>query len=75
MYGVAVTPDSRWVISHALDGTVQIWDLITGSRLLIIAANNFVKSVAVSPIGNFFVTASMINGVLHIWSYEYLDGV
>jgi hypothetical protein len=56
---VAVSPDSRHVVSGSDDETVAIWDLRTGQRLReLVGHRRRVNSVAVSPDGRYVVSGS-----------------
>ncbi|KAM7217735.1 hypothetical protein V8F06_006869 [Rhypophila decipiens] len=73
VYGVAVTPNSKWVLSGSLDRGVQFWDVRTGySQFVLRGHESPVTCVAVSPVtgpdnGGLFATASVDE--VYIWTY------
>lgn len=70
---VTMTSDAKWILSGSKDRGVQFWDPKTGSsQLLLRCHKNSVLSVATSPLGGLFATAS---GDLRarIWAYRYLS--
>jgi serine/threonine protein kinase len=68
--GVALSPDSRWIASGTLDGTVIIWDANTGQKRFAFAAHGrHVRSLAFSPDGRFLATASW-DGTAKVWRFD-----
>jgi WD40 repeat protein len=67
VWDVAVTPDSRRVLSASNDKTVAISDLATGNRLLTLSGHTaFVCSLAISSDGSM-VAAGAYDGVVKVW--------
>jgi glucose repression regulatory protein TUP1 len=75
--GVALNPDSEWVLSAFKDRGVQFWDLQTGqTQLMLQGRKNSVLSVAANPVatpvGGLFATGSG-DMMARIWSYTRLN--
>ena len=57
---VVVTPDGTQILAGSRDGTLRLWDLITGEELRTLHGHmDWVTSVTVSPDGSRAVAASM----------------
>jgi WD40 repeat protein len=64
---VAVTPDSRHVISGSRDGTLRVWDLATGeTKTTLQGHNDRVNTVAITPDGRYVVSGSD-DSTLRVW--------
>lgn len=62
-------PSGRWLLSGSKDRSVQFWDSVTGcTQLMLQGHKNSVISVAVSPLGSMFATASG-DCRARIWTY------
>jgi WD40 repeat protein len=49
---VAIAPDSSWLATAGLDGTVRIWDPVTGTqRHTLTGDTDAVAAVAIAPDG------------------------
>nr|WP_290227219.1 serine/threonine-protein kinase [Trichocoleus desertorum] len=56
---LAISPDSRMLVSGSGDRTVKIWDLTTGQLLhTLLGHEHWVRSVAISPDGQLVASAS-----------------
>ena len=68
---VAFTPNGKKIISASDDKTLRIWDPETGECLQVISGSEFrFNDLAVSPCGNYAVTACGLGGkgnILQIW--------
>jgi len=53
MFGVAVSPDSRWLVSGSVDQTVKLWEIATGKLLLTIFHGRDNEWVAWIPEGYY----------------------
>ncbi|CAO3687020.1 unnamed protein product [Rhizopus stolonifer] len=62
------SPDSRWIVSASLDGTVRTWDLPTGSMIDIFKVEDIVTCIAFSPEGDFLATAHVDNNGIFLWA-------
>ena len=66
-----VSADGRHIIAGSWNGTVAIWDLISGSL-----ENKFhvgaggVHSIAITPNGRYVVTGSG-DGTVHVWELDW----
>jgi WD40 repeat protein/serine/threonine protein kinase len=64
---VAVTPDSRRVITGSSTGTVTVWDKARGQEVFyLIGHTDMVTSIAVTPDGQRIVTGSF-DGTVRLW--------
>jgi WD40 repeat protein len=64
---VAVTPDSKWVVSASWDHTLKVWDLVIGRALRTLEGHSAdVSGVVVTPDGQHAVSASG-DKTLKVW--------
>lgn len=67
---LAISPDSRLLISASADKTIKVWELETGKLLKTLAGNtSFVNAVAMTLDGNFLIAASA-DKTIKIWDLE-----
>lgn len=67
---VATTPDGRSAISAGADGTLKLWDLISGELLHEFSGHEgAVNAIAVNGDGTRFISAST-DGTLRLWDIE-----
>jgi len=67
---VAVSPDGTRIATSSLDGTVKLWDAITGKEIKTLRAHSdAVWSVSFSPNGSQLVTASS-DKTAKVWDIE-----
>jgi hypothetical protein len=64
--GLAFFPDSRFIATAALDGTVKIWDLQAKSSLANLGVDGRVTGLGLSPNGHWLVAADD-SGRITIW--------
>lgn len=56
---VAITPDGLWAISGSNDGTLIVWDLLTGAPARVLNGHiDWVSAVVVDPGGEWAISAS-----------------
>lgn len=56
---VAVSPDSRWVVSASDDGTIRCWEIRSGdSRISIQIDKHYVQTIAVFPDSQHIISGS-----------------
>jgi WD40 repeat protein len=64
---LALSPDSRFLAVGVEDGSVQVWDLITGKRTRRLAGHGgFLDAIAFSPDGRLLVAGSG-NKAAYLW--------
>ncbi|CEP16590.1 hypothetical protein [Parasitella parasitica] len=62
------SPDSRWIVSASLDGTVRTWDLPTGAMIDIFKVEDIVTCLAFSPDADFLATGHVDNNGIFLWA-------
>jgi WD40 repeat protein len=69
-WGVAFSPDGRYALSGAGDGTVRLWEVATGREVRRFSGHNgAVEDVAFSPDGRQALTASH-DGTVRLWNVQ-----
>lgn len=63
---VAWSPDGQQLASGDYDGTVRVWDVVTGTTLIVLEHPDLVKSVVWSPDGGRLASAGR-NGMVQVW--------
>jgi WD40 repeat protein len=64
---VAITPDSRFIVSGSSDKTVRVWRLPTGELLATLTQHGgAVNAIAVSPNQRWFVSGGS-DGQIYVW--------
>jgi WD40 repeat protein len=59
VYGVAVSPDGKYVVSGSWDKTIRVWDIRTGEYVKTLKGHvDFVNSVAIFPDSEHLVSGS-----------------
>ncbi|KAM9933187.1 hypothetical protein OXX80_007191 [Metschnikowia pulcherrima] len=66
--GLDFSPDARWIVSVALDGTLRTWDLPTGGCIDGIRLPSVATSVKFSPIGDFLATTHVSGNGISLWT-------
>ena len=71
VHAVAVTPDSKYVISGSSDSRLKVWDLQTGSilRTLVTGHSDWVNAVAVTPDSKYVISGSS-DSRLKVWNLQ-----
>lgn len=64
---VAISPDSRWVVSASDDGTIRCWDIRFGdSKILIQTGKHYIRALAILP-DNHHVISGSYDCTLKMW--------
>ena len=66
VYSIAVSPDSRYVVSGSHDNTARVWELTTGQEVARMTHDNLVETVAISPDSRYVVSGSRDN-TARVW--------
>ncbi|MBP0018270.1 MAG: protein kinase [Cyanobacteria bacterium SBLK] len=67
---LAISPDSRLLISASADKTIKVWELATGELLqTLTGATSFINALAITFDGNFLIGASA-DKTIRIWNLE-----
>jgi WD40 repeat protein len=70
VFGVAVTPDGKTIVSGSTDDTLKVWDLETGRcQVTFWGHTSTVVGVAITPDGKTIVSGSA-DGTLKVWDLE-----
>lgn len=67
VFSIAISSDSKTLISGSYDRTVKIWELATGNCIRTIQHKNPVAAVAISPSNSFWVSGD-IEGTINFWN-------
>jgi WD40 repeat protein len=68
VYPVAYSPDGQWIASGSWDGTVRLWDALTGEECAVLHHPNIVRSLAFSPDSSWLVSGSDGDDRLRLWN-------
>lgn len=66
--GMDFSPDARWIVSVALDGTLRTWDLPTGGCIDGVFLPSVATSVKFSPIGDLLATTHVVGNGIFLWN-------
>ena len=67
VFGIAISPDGRRLLTGADDRTASLWEISTGEKIVSFRHGNNVRSVAFSPDGRRAVTGCD-DGYARVWS-------
>jgi WD40 repeat protein len=73
IWGLAYSPDGRWIASASHDRTVKVWDAATGREVTTLPHQHRVSSVVFSPDGSGLASASGdfdAPGEIRIWDVD-----
>lgn len=73
VYGLAFSPDKRFLLSGSQDGTARLWSMDTFSNLVAYRGHNYpIWDVDFGPHGYYFATASH-DRTARLWSCEQIQ--
>lgn len=68
VWGVAFSPDGKYLATGSSDRTARLWDLATGQTIRVFSGHpGPVEQVAFSPDGKFLLTAGEEDGTARLW--------
>ena len=67
--GVAIAPNSKWVVSVSGDHTVKVWNIVNGEELMTFTGEGTFSCCGISPDGETIV-AGELSGRLHFLKLE-----
>lgn len=65
-------PDSRWLISASMDGTIKVWDIPSSYMIDHFRVERPCISLSMSPTGDFLATAHVNYLGIYLWSNKML---
>ena len=68
---VAVSPDSRHIVSGSEDQTVVIWSLESGQRLATLVLDGSIRSVVWCPDSRFVLAGDVVGELYRLEYHEY----
>ncbi|RLO01822.1 hypothetical protein DYB28_010203, partial [Aphanomyces astaci] len=73
---VTFSPDARWLVTSAADGSLRVWDLPTGKCIDFVKFKHAVTSLSMSPTGEFIATAHTGQVGIYLWANRsYFENV
>jgi WD40 repeat protein/serine/threonine protein kinase len=67
VFGVAFSPDSRWLASGSLDHTVRLWEIASGRSRVLKGHGDLVANVRFTPDGRSLLSTSN-DGTSRLWN-------
>lgn len=67
---LAITPDGRWLVTDAFDGTFTLWDLDTGATVASFTADGAGTAVAVAAGDGLLAVCGDVTGAVHFLRLE-----
>jgi WD40 repeat protein len=75
VYGVAISPDNRWLVTGSSDNTARLWDLSAkdlADNPVVLRGYHEIRGVAISP-DNRWVIAGCYDGRVRLWPLQTKD--
>ena len=65
--GLAFSPDGKWIVTGSGNGTVHVWDIVTGKEISHMQAGGYVPEIVFSPNGEWVLSGQRSSGLIYIW--------
>lgn len=69
---ITFNPDSRWLITASMDGTIKVWDIPSSYMIDHFRVESPCVSISMSPTGDFLATAHVNYLGIYLWSNKML---
>ncbi|MBC7878530.1 MAG: PD40 domain-containing protein [Anaerolineales bacterium] len=67
IYGVAISPDGKYLATGSVDQTVRLWDMATGETIRVLTGHTYtIDGVVFSPDGKYLLSGSH-DGTARLW--------
>ena len=67
IWSIALSPSGEFIASGSSDGSIYLYDVLTGELVKKIKHNNYTVSVSFSPINEQLIAFGSIDGTVQVW--------